>query len=492
MNPPVNKEPTTNLRRVAGNMASILSSNVAIRATNFFMYILVGRYLGVFQFGQLALALSLLFSVHRFALAGLKTLITREIARDRDQTGMYFINASAVVAVASLLCTVGMVIFVRLLGYHPDTATVILLLFLGLAPYTLAHICEAVFQAWERMELIAYVQVPLNLLQFGGVVALLVLGYEVRSVVILIAASYFIILLINWWLVLRLIEKPRLKVDLQFSLDLVKAALPFLGIDGTIAFKASITVVLISRLLGEAEVGIFSAASQLLAPLALIYDSVVKSIFPVMVRRFKAGVHGLRVVTEKMLEFLFTISFPAVIGLFFTAAAVLMLLYNDPDFLQGVTVLRILVWMPLGDAITTALGQALWASDHEKTALRITVVNTVVKSIVSFLLITQYGLIGAALASPVVLAVNLVQHYVPVAKLLSGIQISQLIWRPLLATTGLAAFLVLTTQLNILLRIPGAALVYALCLALVFIASSGGLGGFKTRYQALWVKGERS
>ena len=69
-------------RRTAFNVASLLTTNVVYKATTFLTYMLVARYLGAHQFGQLALAVALLFSWNKFALVGLKTLLTREVARN--------------------------------------------------------------------------------------------------------------------------------------------------------------------------------------------------------------------------------------------------------------------------------------------------------------------------------------------------------------------------------------------------------------------------
>lgn len=481
----------TSIRRIAGNVVSIMSSNVTIRATNFFMYILVGRILGAFQLGQLSLAMSLLYTIHLFSLVGLKTIVTREIARDRSLTGQYFINSSGIVAAASILFTLLMVPFVKILNYSPDTARVILLLFLGLAPFALTQICEGIFQAWEKMELIAYAQVPLNLIQFGVVAVLLARGYGVIPIVLTIVISYGIILLIEWWFLLRYITIPEAKFDFRLSQKLLRVSLPFLGIQGTNAIKSSASVVLLSILLGETEVGIFSAANQLLAPFGLIYDNVVNGVFPVMVRKFTTGIRNLQRITEILIEFLLSIALPVVVGLLITADTVLLALYDDPEFLGAAAVLRILVWLPLGEAMTKVLGQVLWASDHEKIALRIAIVNTLIKIIVGYLLIRQSGLLGAAVATALVLVVNLIQHYLPVSKLLSGMRLGRLIWRPLIATAGMAVFVLASSTMNIVTRAISAVVLYSVLLALVFIWSSGGLGGFRDRYQYLWARGEQ-
>ena len=104
------------VRRIAGNLASLLTSQVVNRAATFVVYALVARYLGAFEFGQLTLAFTLFSIAETLAEMGLRTLVTREVARDRANTSMYFVNGSAIVFGGSLLSIAGLLVFVRLVG----------------------------------------------------------------------------------------------------------------------------------------------------------------------------------------------------------------------------------------------------------------------------------------------------------------------------------------------------------------------------------------
>ena len=75
----------------------------------------------------------------------------------------YLVNGSAIVVVFSLLSMAALLAFVRLADYSTETVFVILLLSLGLLPFSLSTVCEAVFQAWERMHYIAWANVPVNI-----------------------------------------------------------------------------------------------------------------------------------------------------------------------------------------------------------------------------------------------------------------------------------------------------------------------------------------
>ena len=182
------------VRRLAGNFTSLLTSEVVNRATTFVMYALVARYLGAFEFGQLALAITLFAVFGVLAGAGLKTLITREVAKDRMRTGQYLVNGSAIVVACSLLSITALALFVRLSNYSQGTASAILLLSLGVLPFSLSILNKAVFQAWERMQYIAWANVPVNVAKVGLAFLLLRQGHGLFELILLLLASSVAIL----------------------------------------------------------------------------------------------------------------------------------------------------------------------------------------------------------------------------------------------------------------------------------------------------------
>ena len=127
-------------RRLSGNAASLLVSDVVNRGTTFVVYALIGRYLGSYEFGQLALGLSLFYIFHVLSALGLRKLITREVAKDRSKTGLYIVNGSFLIVLASLASVVGLTLFILLMNYSADTRLIIVLLALGLLPQSLSAI----------------------------------------------------------------------------------------------------------------------------------------------------------------------------------------------------------------------------------------------------------------------------------------------------------------------------------------------------------------
>jgi O-antigen/teichoic acid export membrane protein len=475
-----------NLRRIAGNAASMLTSNVISRAMSFVTYTLVARFLGAFQFGQLSLAVALFSIFQLIAVVGLTTLVTREVSKDRSTTGRYFFNASFVVLFASILSVLILFATVRVLDYAPDTSFVILLLALGLVPFALSQIAEAVFMAWEEMQLIAYANVPANVGQVIVVFVLLTSGFDVRYVAITMAVVYLVILLIDWFLLFRVIKVPRARLDLPFAVQITKTASTFLGIQGTTALRSNIAILILSKFVTETEVGFYNAAAQLAVPLRLIFDNFVASVFPVMVRRFEASKEAMQRIAHNIIELLMAVALPGVVGIFLLARPLIDLIYGVESFEQSVVLLQITIWIPILKAFTTVIGQMLWASGREKVTLRISLIDLVIKAVLTVALVSQFGLIGAAVSVLLEQVFNAVLHYLPVAQMLPFSALADLLWKSTLAAAVMAVLLLPVQTQALYITIPLGAVVYVLFIVGISTWTAGGLTPLKRKYIRLW------
>jgi len=476
---------TLSLRKTGGNALSILTSDVMNRVTSFVLYAMVARRLGAQEFGQLSLALTLFYTFQVFSVGGLKTLIVRQVAKDRSQTRLYFLNGIAIVAFTSIASLLALWSFVHVMHYPSSTTRVILLLSLGLFPYTISAVCEGLFQAWERMPYIAYVNVPVNIAKIAVAFFLLTTNRGLYPVVLILLTSLAVIALAEIWVLLRKFSMQPASFDFHFSLKTMRSAATFLGIDGTLAIMSSLNILLLSKLATETEVGLYSAAIQLLVPLLLVYQSIAQSIFPVMCRKVAPGYQDLKRIAEHAIELLLMLALPAAAGLFFIGDRMLSLLYKNPAFSQAFPALRIVAWILILQVFTSVLGQVLVASHREKITLRIVVADTVVNLLVGWPLISIFGLRGAAIALLLTRLADCIQHYTPASRLLSGIPFASIVWKPLVAAACMAGYLAALAGHPGILTGLSATLIYGTALLVVAIWAAGGLRQFRDKYGPL-------
>jgi O-antigen/teichoic acid export membrane protein len=476
---------------MAANAASLLTSDVLNKATTFGVYALLARYSDPRSFGQLSLGLLLLYTFQVFAVMGLPTLMTRQISKRPSRTGRCLGAAGLIVAATSLATTAALALFTAAMQYERDTAIVILLLALGVAPYALSIALESVFRGWEKMELIAFANVPVNLVKVAGAYWLLRQGWDVIAIACLLVGCRIAILLIEGWLYFihqrQSAGAVLFTIDWRYARRLASKASTFFGMDAVIAIWGSVNVVLLSKLWGEAEVGVYSAAWQLMVPARLFYQSIVNSVFPQMCRTMAAAPSALKEMLQWIIEFLFAIGLPLSVALFFLAEPSLLLLYGDKEFAQAGAIVRILVGVLLLHTLTSALGNALWAASRERITLRIVLVNLAVNIVAAALLIPPYGAVGAAIAALAAWAVNAAQHYVACSSLLPGVSLAQASWKPMAAGAAMASVFVTLPRAVPWLAGAVAGATYIGVMAFL-LGSLSGREGRRDSFWALWIK----
>jgi O-antigen/teichoic acid export membrane protein len=454
------------------------------KATNFAIYAMVARYLGTREFGQLSLGLLLFYTAQVFTAGGLPTLITRDVAIRTSRTAEYFVSGSVAVGLWSIITTIGLFLFAVVMKYERDTILVIGLLSLGLLPTGLASVTESLFRAWERMHLIAIANVPMNVVKVLGAFLLLHNGYRVTALAILLVASRFGIILIEWCMYLAISKRVWSKIDFGFVRMLILKSSTFLGIDGIIAVWASIDAILLSKLVGETEVGLYCAAFQLFQPAILAYQSIVSSLFPMMCQKAALDRRQLTSLIRWTVDLLMLIGLPVAVGIYFFADTALLILYGDESFVAAAEVVRWMTVVLLLRTITNAFGHALWAGSREVTTLRIVTVNLAVNLVTGSVLIHQFGMMGAAWASLITWCVNTAQHYLACRQMIGDHPMGTMVWKISAAAALMAvcvAWLYRTAPVSAAVWGTG---IYAGLVGILLITSHGGLHQLRARFFA--------
>jgi O-antigen/teichoic acid export membrane protein len=461
------KSITEAVQRMGINSIAILTSDILARASTLLVYVLVGRYAGDEEFGQLSLGLMLLYTFHVFAVAGLPTLLVREVAPNTKSARRILFHgylAALFPSIASLLAMVGFAIAMR---YSWSTTCVILLLALALIPYSLNMIAESVIRGCQRMPWIVIGNLPGSVLLVVGCFLTIQNGASVVNLASVVVVSRFVNLLSMHACCLMVTKHSKqFTLRLRYAWLLLMRSLVFLWSDGIVAISASLNSVLLSKFAGEREVGWLTACFQLLQPMFMIYRSVGNSCFPVLVQNAHNKKDGIGEICQTLIVLLLRMAIPAAVVVFSVAGDVLVFVYGKEEFRAATPILQLLAFTLLLDIMNPVIGHGLWAAGKDKLVLNIVVVNFVVSSTLSCVLITQYGIIGAAWAVLLSSVVNLVQHYVYFQIGVGRLQLFGELLRmiPILVAAGACLFLPLHiyAQLALALTVYGILNLWAL------------------------------
>lgn len=469
-------------RKLVSNSLAMLINRLVQSIVTFILSAAIARTLGAEALGRYLLAFSFYFMFVSVVSQGLKTLFTRELARDPAQTATFLINGSLLQFVFSLLGYGALVSLVWLLPYSAATSTTCYIMGLTIVPFSLSNIAEAVFQAQERMHLIAIATVPIYISRLLVMLWAMGHGFEVNGIALIFAASETLILLVEWALIVPTI-KLRWMIDLPFMWRTLIAARTLSAIEGIAVINDRIQILVLSLLGNESLVGLYGGIMQLIQPFLIIANSIVLGIFPGMSKAISLGRDRQRWLAEGVIEMLLCISLPFLVGLYFVGGDLLHLVYGNPAFSAVTPALRIAALMLLLSPFTRTLSYLLVANGLERANLMEVIVTTIIGGFSGIFLISSYQLTGAAAMGLVMSISAFILYFSTVCRQLFVVRLWKVFYRPLVIS-GLMILVFIGLQLGSLaLPLTLSLAVAAYC---VFAAGIGVwmFGG----PQMVWVK----
>lgn len=400
------------VQRMGFNSIAILTSDILNRASTLFIYMLVGRFGRDDEFGQLSLGLMLLYTFHVFAVAGLPTLLVREVARAPDAAKRILYHGYVAAILPALLSFLAMIGFGIAMRYSWETTAVILLLAFALLPYALNVIAESAIRGSQQMPWIVIGNIPGSLFLVAGCYVVISTSASVIQLALVVVAARVLNMLAMHLCCLKIYKHlHHVRLRWTYAWLLLRESLVFLWSDAIAAISASLNAILLSKFAGEKEVGWLTACFQLLQPMLMIYRSVGNSCFPVLVQSVQSKRDSLPEICKTLIVLLWRMAIPATVSLVWLSGDLLVLVYGKSEFAAAAPILQIITFTLLLDTLNPVLGHGLWAAGKEKLVLNIVIVNFVVSSILSVVLVSQYGILGAAWSVLLSSIVNVVQHY---------------------------------------------------------------------------------
>lgn len=427
------------MNKIRRNAIAIFTGDLVNKASMFAVYAMLSRYTSLESFGLLQFGLLVLYTFNVFAAAGLPTLLTRRVARHANRTRHLLYHGYAGALCSSLIAMLGMILFAFVMRYDADMRSVMCLLAIAIVPYALTLVAEAVIRGRERMHLIALANLPGNLLLVGGGFAVLSQGYGVYWLAMVVIAARWATFLLTHLMAWRCCRESLAVPGVGFRIGMkqLKHSLVFFGNDGVNAIWSALDQVMLSKFASEREIGLLGSSYQILQPILMVYRAVGTSAFPTLC--YTASRDAIAEMVESLIGLLWRLSTPAAIGLFLLADEVLVFAYGNEDFRAASTVIRILIFTLFLDPITPLLGHALWATKQERVVLRIVMVNLLANVVVGCVLISQFGLIGAAITYVGINFFNVLQHKYYFRRQIAPLALGRQWLRGTPATAGLLA-----------------------------------------------------
>lgn len=419
-------------RKFISNSLAMLINRLAQSIATFVLSASIARLLGAYELGQYLLAFSYYFIFVTLASQGLKTLFTRELARNPEDTPTYLVNGIFLQFLFSLAAYFFLVAVVFVMPYSDDTSWVCYVMGLAVIPFALSNITEAIFQAQEKMHLIAMTTVPIYILRLLTILIAMQFKYGIEIVVTVLVISEILIFLIQWLCLIRFI-KPDWTIKHDFLRATVRGVRTFLAIEGVAVINSRLDVLILSFLGSELLLGLYGGVIQLLQPFLIVATSMVIAMFPAMSKTVDQLGNEQRQITENLIEILMLIALPFLIGILFLGRDILTLVYGA-DFAQAGLALQISALSLILLPFNRVLSYLLVANGLERINLREVTVTTPVGGLIGVVLISQFQLLGAAAMAVIKEVIAGSQYIFATYDRLFALNLRKIFARPLLVS----------------------------------------------------------
>lgn len=448
-----------------GNLSSLGLIQVFRMASGLAVNVMVMRGLGVDGFGVYGYVTTLVGLAAFGSSMGMDRLLKREIARDERLAGHYVATGLAASALLSLTTGVGILAWAWLMDGRALVVLGAALAAIALGLQSLAAVPVSAFHAVRRMGL----GVRGN--QAGRVALVLATGaflwlrFDVVAVFAAQILDAAVTLGIVWLVYTRALRTGPLTTTWADVRALIRASVPF-GLGALfVSIYLSVDVLMLGRMRGDTEVGIYRGAVMLLSLFPIVAETLSTGIYPRMARHLgRADLAGeeLRFATRILLA----VSVPAAVGGMLTARP-LMVFLGGPEF--AASALPFIVMAPLLPLrfLNNGYGMTLSALNRQGDRTRGAIFAAVLNIGVNLWAIPRYGALGAAgttLLTEVALAGWMRWRIVP---LVSGLGLTETLLRvgiPAAVMAGvLAGVLAVVPEVHVVLTIALGVAVYAVC-----------------------------
>jgi len=449
------------VQRVAKNTGIIISGELIFRLVSLVVIIYLARYLGTAGFGKYNFVFAYLAFFNIITDLGLQTILVREMAREPTRASKLIGNAYIIRWILTVLAVASSIIVITLMSYPADTTTYIYIASLIVLFISFSDFYRTIFEAHLRME---YNMVAK--LAFKGVSAALILFIifmkgTLLHIMIALVFSEMVKTSLNY-LFSRKFVKPQFEIDFGLWRYLFKEALP-LALSSVIwVIYYRIDVVMLSVMMGDADVGLYSAAYKLCDPLSLIPGALTMSLFPVMSASFKTSRRKLEQSYRLSFKYLFIITLPIAIVVSLLSDKIIMMIY-DAEFAGSAIALKILIWGLVFASGNAIFGNLLTAIGKQKLGTYITALCAFGNITLNLILIPRMSYTGASIASVVTVFLAFIMSFYFVSRNFRAVPLHRISAKPFISGLIMGVFIYFF-DINMFLLILCATVVYSLSL----------------------------
>jgi O-antigen/teichoic acid export membrane protein len=399
----VTVEPATvskpSLRR---NFAHLMSSQLVTWVFATVVAVTMPRFLGPAALGTLALASAIWLIAQLFVTLGTPTYLLLTMSSDRTYGERIVGSILALRVVAFAVCAAVLAVVGVAIGVDAQTVAVFALVGVGVLITVIGDTAGSALNGLEQMSHPAKASIVSKLAYSLVVVAILVVGGDVRA----IAAATIpaaVISLVMLWSSYRKFGQLDLRRPFEHWWSILRASSPFLALGAVLVVYQQIDIVVIATLVDKETLGWYRTADTLFGTLLFVPTIVMGVLLPRFSRLHAEDPHALGQLVRRSFTSLALLAVPIGLGTIVVADQFAVLLYGD-KFRQTGPVLAVYGVVITLTFVTILIGGFATATGRQRT-WNLVMIAAIVASIPLDIVLVPWtderfgnGAIGGALA----------------------------------------------------------------------------------------------
>ncbi|MEE9450262.1 MAG: flippase [Ignavibacteriaceae bacterium] len=365
---------------------------------SFVVTIFVIRYLGPKDFGLLSYALSFYGLFSAISILGLETITIRELVKNPDKRD----DLLGSVFLLRLLGGVSTIIFIALTLNFSGESTNISILILIVSSSAIFHsfsVVDYYFRAEVKAKYSVYIF--LSTVLIVAIIKIMLIIFEAQLIYFAIAFSVeFILAAAGFMIVYRFnkLKLSRWKFNKEIAVSLLKDSWPLILSGLAISVYMKVDQVMIKNMLNSEEVGFYAVAVRLSEAWYFIPVALTSSLFPAIVNAKKVGEEFYNNRIQKLYDILAWMAIAIALPVSIFSSDIIRIIFGN-EFNSAAPVLTIYVWAGVAVFLGVASNQYLANENYTKLSFFRTFIGMIFNVVLNFILIPEYGIVGAAVAT---------------------------------------------------------------------------------------------
>lgn len=404
------------LSKILKNSSWLIGGKVLGDGLSFIFYIYLARVFGEKGLGNYSFAFATAALLGIGVEFGLRTLVTRDVAKNSPDIPKY--RSNLLLFQLALFLFFGTILYLVTLIFNYSSHINILLLFafLGISFRGFGMSFVAFLEAADEMSKSSLLDVISKfVIVFLGSI-LIFLGYNLEIVMFAHVLSGFVFLSFSIYLVRRIYGPIVFDFDIQFIKKTALTALPFIGASVLYILYSRVDYLMIYHIISEEATGAYSASFRIIETSLLVTSMIGLAIYPSLSRSDATDSANRDEIFLLSLKWIAIFSMLGFLILLIAGNDLVLLLFGS----KFSTSANLIQWMSILifiGGVKVPYWRLLFAVNKESTQLRIQAISVAINLTLNLILIPIYGVIGAIVASIISEIYLLVEFHLTCSKI---------------------------------------------------------------------------